>query len=68
MQDNIQKNLTDLTFMYYLISGLIAFVVLLVPVVYFFIERKYKIMTTMIIVNLIVSSTLIMLFINQLKS
>jgi hypothetical protein len=44
--------------------GMITSVVLLVPALYFFIEKKYKLMTVVLIVNLLVTATLI--YISQL--
>jgi hypothetical protein len=53
--------------MTYFIAALIAFVVLLVPVVYFFIERKYKLMVVAMIVNLFITSGLLYISIQYLK-
>jgi hypothetical protein len=45
--------------MFLFISGLITFVILLAPALYFFVEKKYKKMTLILLINIVLTSGLI---------
>lgn len=54
--------------MTFLLAGLITFVFLLIPAMYFFMEKKYKYMVVTLIINLIITALLIGFSISTLKT